>query len=198
MARKFLVTGFEPFGGESVNPAWEAVRRLPDFIGSTQLAKLQVPTVFGQAGETVLRAAEQIQPDAIICIGQAGGRSKVTPEVLGINRRDAVIADNAGQQPWRQPIVTDGPDAIFSTLPVYAMTEAAQARELPCALSYSAGAFVCNDLLYTLLHRYRNTATHVGFIHVPYLPAQAAEGIPSLPLETVVETLTVLLQAIEI
>lgn len=193
MEKKLLVTGFEPFGGEQVNPAWEAVKLLPEQIGEYLLTKLQVPTVYGQAGQTVLEAAKDCQPDVIVCIGQAGGRSKVTPEVVGINLRDASIPDNAGKQPWNEPVLSGGADALFSTLPVHEMAAAARKQGLPCALSYSAGAFVCNDLLYTLLSHYQKTQTRVGFIHVPYLPEQAKDGIPSLPLDLIVTTLTALL-----
>lgn len=194
--KKLLVTGFDPFGGQSVNPAWEAVSELPDVIGNYAVMKLQVPTVYGLAAPTALKTAEELKPDAIVCIGQAGGRPKVTPEVIGINLRDASIPDNAGAKPWNEPIVPDGADALFSTLPVHEMVEKAQKRGLPCALSYSAGAFVCNDLLYTLLHHYRGTDTRVGFIHVPFLPSQTDEKTPSLPLETITQTLICLLKSV--
>lgn len=194
--KKLLITGFDPFGGETVNPAWEAVRQLPDTIGDYALTKLQVPTVFGTAADTVLQTADALQPDVIVCIGQAGGRSCVTPEVIGINLRDASIDDNAGQRPWNEPVIAGAPDALLSTLPVHEMAALAKHQGLPCALSYSAGAFVCNDLLFTLLHRYRGTDVRVGFIHVPYLPEQAKQGVPSLPLERVVQTLTALLKAL--
>ena len=194
--KKLLVTGFDPFGGQSVNPAWEAVSELPDVIGNYAVMKLQVPTVYGLAAQTALKTAEELKPDTIVCIGQAGGRPKVTPEVIGINLRDASIPDNAGAKPWNEPIVPDGADALFSTLPVHEMVEKAQKRGLPCALSYSAGAFVCNDLLYTLLHHYRGTDTRVGFIHVPFLPSQTDEKTPSLPLETITQTLICLLESV--
>lgn len=194
--KKLLITGFDPFGGETVNPAWEAVCALPDVIGGYVLTKLQVPTVFRTAADTVLQAAERLQPDVIVCIGQAGGRSCVTPEIIGINLRDASIDDNAGHRPWNVPVIAGAPDALFATLPVREMVAAAKAEGLPCALSYSAGAFVCNDLLYTLLYRYRGTDVKVGFIHVPFLPEQAKKGVPSLPLERIVQTLTALLSAL--
>lgn len=194
--KKLLVTGFDPFGGQTVNPAWEAVSALPDVIGDDTVTKLQVPTVYGLAAKVALEKAEALQPDVIVCVGQAGGRAKLTPEVVGINLRDASICDNAGQKPWNEPVVPGGADALFSTLPVHEMVEKAQKKGLPCALSYSAGAFVCNDLLYTLLHRYRGTGTKVGFIHVPFLPSQTDEKTPSLPLETIVQTLTCLLENI--
>ncbi len=194
--KRLLITGFDPFGGEAVNPSREAVMRLPETIGHYEVTKLEVPTVFGLASETVLAQAEKLCPDAIICVGQAGGRRAVTPEVVAINLREATIPDNAGNRPVNEPIIQGAPAAYFATLPVRDMVEAVKARGLPCALSYSAGAFVCNDLLYTLLHRYHQTDVKVGFIHIPYLPEQAREGTPSLPLEAVVEALTAAIQAL--
>ena len=195
--KHLLITGFDPFGGQSVNPSWEAVRRLPDEVGHWRLTKLQIPTVFGQAAETVLAAADEIHPDAIVCVGQAGGRSAITPEVVAINLREAQIADNAGSRPVNEPVAEDGPCGYFSTLPVRQMVQAMTAAGYPAALSYSAGAFVCNDVLYTLLHSYTQTATAVGFLHVPFLPEQAGETHPSLPLADIVAALTCAIAAME-
>lgn len=188
--KKLLITGFDPFDGAPVNPSREAVMALPHRIGDWDLTKLEVPTVFGLAAERVLEAAAELRPDAIICVGQAGGRKAITPEVVGINLRDASIPDNHGHQPQNTPVAEGGPAAYFATLPVREMVAAIKDRGIPAALSYSAGAFVCNDLLYSLLHRYHGTEIKVGFIHIPYLPEQAGEGTPSLPLSTVVESLT--------
>lgn len=193
MDKRLLITGFDPFGGQNVNPAWEAVKGLPDRVGEYALWKLQIPTVFGKAGETVLAAAGEYDPDVILCIGQAGGRSSVTPERVGINLRDARIPDNAGNMPMETPIVPNGPAAYFATVPVRAMAEAMQAAGHAAAVSNTAGTFVCNDVLYTLLHRYAGTATRVGFIHVPYLPEQ---GSPSMPLEEIISALTAAIQAL--
>lgn len=194
--KKLLITGFDPFGGESINPSWEAVKRLPEKIGSYELTKLEIPTVFDRAYETLLAVAETLQPDRILCVGQAGGRSSITPEVVGINLREAAIADNAGVMATGQSIRPDGPAAYFSTLPVRAMVDAIRKAELPGSLSYSAGAFVCNDVLYSLLHRFHGTHTQVGFIHVPFLPQQAREGVPSLTLEQIVRGLTAAIEVI--
>ncbi len=194
--KQLLITGFDPFGGASVNPAREAVMALPDVVGHYALTKLEIPTVFGLAAETVLRAAEALCPDVILCVGQAGGRAAITPEVVAINLRDASIPDNLGYTPQNQPVVAHAPAAYFSTLPVRAMTEGVKAAGIPCSLSYSAGVFVCNDLLYTLLHHYDGTDTRVGFVHIPYLPEQAGEGVASLPLEDAVRGLTAAIQAI--
>lgn len=194
--KKLLITGFDPFGGASVNPAREAVMALPDVVGDYALTKLEIPTVFGLAAETVLRAAEALCPDVILCVGQAGGRAAITPEVVAINLREASIPDNLGYTPQNQPVVANAPAAYFSTLPVRAMAEGVKAAGIPCSLSYSAGVFVCNDLLYTLLHHYDGTDTRVGFVHIPYLPEQAGEGVASLPLEDAVRGLTAAIQAL--
>lgn len=191
--KKLLVTGFDPFGGETVNPAREAVLRLPDAVGGYEITKLEIPTVFGLAAETVLKAAEELRPHAILCVGQAGGRSAVTPEAVAINLREASIPDNAGNVPVNTPVIENAPAAYFATLPVRDMVQAVKEKGIPCTLSYSAGAFVCNDLLYTLLHRYRDTDVQVGFVHIPYLPEQAREGVPSMELSTVVEALTAMI-----
>ena len=195
--KKLLITGFDPFGGETVNPAWEAVKRLPDTVGAWTLAKMEIPTVFGLAAQKVLEAAQSVQPDVILCIGQAGGRKAITPEMVGINLRHARITDNAGNQPQDEPVAQDGPAAYFATVPVRAMTAAIEAAGLEAAVSYSAGTFVCNDTLYTLLHRYNGTEVRAGFVHVPFLPEQAKEGVPSMPLEDITRGLEKMIEAIE-
>ncbi len=184
--KRLLITGFDPFGGETLNPAWEAVRRLPETVGFWELHKLQIPTVFGKAAEVVKKAAEVIRPEAILCIGQAGGWDCVTPERIAVNIRDARIPDNEGSQPQGAYIEETGPAAYFATVPVTAMAQAIQLAKLPGRVSNSAGAFVCNDTLYSLLHHYHGTQVKVGFVHVPYLPEQ---GSPSLSLEQTVKAL---------
>ena len=190
--KKLLITGFDPFGGEVINPSWEAVKHLPDVVGKYALCKLQIPTVFGAATEAVLEKAAEFQPDVIICVGQAGGRAAVTPERIAVNIRDARIPDNVGNQPKGEFVVKDAPAAYFSTLPVEKMAENIQAKLLPATVSNSAGAFVCNDTLYSLLHHYANTSVGVGFIHIPYLPEQ---GNPSMPLEQAIAALTAAIEA---
>lgn len=187
MERILLITGFDPFGGATVNPSWEAVKELPELVGDWELCKLEIPTVFGLAAETVLKKAEEIGAAAILCVGQAGGRSAVTPERIGINVRTARIPDNQGNAPQEQPVIPGGPDGLFATVDAAAMAQGIREAGLPGAVSNTAGTFVCNDVLYTLLHRYRGTDVKVGFIHVPYLPEQ---GEPSLPLEDTVKALT--------
>ena len=190
---KLLLTGFDPFGGSDVNAAWVAVDALPERVGVWELHKLQVPTVFGEAAKTVLEAAEALRPDAVLCVGQAGGRGAVTPEMAALNLRFARMPDNAGQSPLDEPVIPGGPAAYFSTLPARAMADAILAAGLPGAISYSAGVYVCNDLFYALLHHFRGTSVRVGFIHVPFLPQQ---GEPSLPLHEIVAALTAGIRAI--
>ena len=194
--KHLLITGFDPFGGASVNPAWEAVSRLPDVVGDYRLTKLQIPTVFELAAERVLAAASLDAPDVILCVGQAGGREAVTPERIAINCMDARIPDNAGNQPREIPVVPGGPDGIFSTVPVRAMAEAIGAAGLPGRVSNTAGTFVCNDTLYRLLHHYAHTSVRVGFIHVPYLPEQAREGAPCMPPADIIRALSMAIRAL--
>lgn len=191
MTKKLLITGFDPFGGETINPAWEAVKLLPAQIGSFTLTKLQIPTLFDKGAQMVLDAAREIQPDVILCIGQAGGRSAVTPERIAVNIRDAKITDNGGCQPQGEFVIPAGPAAYFATADVMAMVRAAVSGGYSAVVSNSAGAFVCNDVFYTLLHQYAQSDTRVGFIHVPWLPQQ---GTPNLPLEQIVATLTAMIE----
>ncbi len=188
--KNILVTGFDPFGGESINPSWEAVRRLPDEIKGVKIEKLEIPTVYAKAAEKVIACAEGMNPDAIICVGQAGGRAAVTPEVVAINLCEGAIADNEGNKYCGTPVIVGAPAAYFATLPVRDIVAAIKEQNIPAALSYSAGAFVCNDTLFRLLHHFKDSDVRVGFIHVPFLPEQAKEGVPSLPLDTVVRALS--------
>ena len=197
MSKKLLITGFEPFGGETINPSWEAVKRLPDKIGNFQLIKIQIPVEYGRAAQIIAEQAAKRNPHVILCIGQAGGRKGVTPEAVAINLRDTASPDNAGFLQQNVPVIPGGPDAYFATVPVRDMVKAIQAISILASLSLSAGAYVCNDVLYTLLHHFHSTDTKVGFIHVPYLPEQAKEGVPSLPLPDIVNALSAAISAME-
>lgn len=192
--KKLLITGFEPFGGETVNPSWEAVARLPAEISGYTLTKLRLPVVFGEAADTVLRVAEKAELDVILCVGQAGGRQAITPELVGINLRHASIPDNKGNGPKDQPILPHGDAAYFSTLPVRQMADAISREGIPSQVSYSAGTYVCNDLLYTLLAHFQGSRTRVGFIHIPYATEQGKE--PSMDLEQMIRGLTAAIQHI--
>ena len=186
MEKRLLITGFDAFGGSEENPSWMAVSQLPDTVGGFTLKKCRIPTVFGKAAQKVLAAAEDFQPDVILCVGVAAGRDAVTPERIAVNIRDARIADNAGNQPVGEFVAADGPAAYFATVPVAAMAQAIRDAGIPGTVSNSAGAFVCNDTLYLLLHHFAGTATRVGFIHVPAAPHQHAV---SLPLEKTIQAL---------
>jgi len=194
MQKKLLVTGFDPFDGADINPAWEAVKLLPDRIGEWEIDKLMIPTVFGAAPKAVIAKALEIRPNAIISVGQAGGRKAVTPERIGINLNDARIPDNEGNQPTCEPIIQGGPDGIFSTLPVERMAEAIKAAGYPAEVSNTAGTFVCNHLLYSLLNHFKGSEVKVCFIHVPYLPQQ---GEPNLPLEDTAKALEAAIACLE-
>ena len=184
--KKLLITGFEPFDGQSINPSWEAVALLPDRIGSWQLTKLRIPVEYEKAPTLILEKARQLHTDAIISVGQAGGRTAVTPEVIGINLREASIADNAGRLCKGEPVSQEGPDGLFATLPVREMVETINSKGIAARLSYSAGAYVCNDVLYSLLLHYQRSDVRVGFIHVPFIPGQ---GEPNMALDDIAEAL---------
>lgn len=185
--KKLLITGFDSFGGQALNPSWEAVKRLPDVIGEYELCKLQIPTLYARAPQLVLEKAGELHPDVILSVGQAGGRDAVTPERIAVNIRDARIPDNGGTLHSGDPIIPGGPAAYFAALPVETMRDAIRAAGIPAAVSNTAGTYVCNDMMYSVLHRYAGTALRAGFIHVPYLPEQ---GEPNLPLERTVAALT--------
>ena len=187
MEKRLLITGFDPFGGASVNPSWAAVAQLPERVGDYALCKLSIPTAFAEAAQAVADCAGEFCPEVILCTGVAGGRNAVTPERIAVNIRDARIPDNRGFRPEGERICPEGPAAYFATVPVERMAAAIRDAGIPAAVSNSAGTYVCNDVFYTLLHRFAGTDTRVGFLHVPWLPEQ---GEPSLPLEKTVQALT--------
>ena len=193
--KKLLITGFEPFGGEKINPSWEAVKALPEKINDYELIKLCLPVVFGEAAEIAVREAEKQNPDVIISIGQAGGRAAITPELVAINLRHAKIPDNKGNQPKDEPIIEGGAAAYFSTLPVRKMADAISSVGIESGLSYSAGAYVCNDLLYTILSHFDGTKTKAAFIHIPYCKEQDKE--PSMDMTEIIKGLTALIENLE-
>lgn len=186
--KKLLISGFEPFDNERINPSWEAVKLLPEVVGDYRLTKICLPVVFGVAADELLRVADEISPDVIIAVGQAGGRAAVTPEMVGINLRHGKIPDNAGKLATDEPIMVGGAAAYFSTLPVRKMAEGVKNAGLPAEVSYSAGAYVCNDVLYTLLAKTAENLTRVGFIHIPYAKEQGKE--PSMEMDDIVRALT--------
>ncbi len=188
-----LLTGFEPFDGETVNASWEAVRALDGWRLRKGLVHARcMPCVFGQALQALDAAIDDLRPQLVIAVGQAGGRSDVTPERVAINVDDARIPDNAGAQPIDRPVVAGAPAAYFSALPVKAIVQALQAAGLPASVSGSAGSFVCNHLFYGLMHRIaREPGLRGGFIHLPCLPGQVSRQADSLSLAKSVRALRI-------
>ena len=197
---KILLTGFEPFGGETVNPAKEAVKLVKDEIKGAQIVKCYVPVVFGKAIETVHAAMKEENPDVVLCIGQAGGRYEVTPERVAINCDDGRIPDNEGNQPVDQPVFADGANAYFSTLPIKKMVEYMKNANIPAAISNTAGTYVCNHLMYGVRYyiekEFPNTIG--GFMHVPYLHEQVMnkKETASLSKDDVVKAIEASIEAI--
>ena len=193
---KILVTGFEPFGGETVNPALEAVRKLPSAIGCHQIVPLQIPVVRYEALRIIAAKIEEVHPDAVISIGQAGGRKALSFERVGINCDDyPSFGDNAHNTPVDEAIYADGPDAYFTTLPVRKMMEACRAAGVEAEISNSAGTYVCNHVLYGVRNYCSENHPGIisGFIHVPFLPEQTKnkeKKYPSMPLEDIVKGIT--------
>lgn len=187
-----LLTGFEPFGGESINPSGEIARQLHGtVIGGHRVVGALLPCVFGAAITELKKQLRAAKPVLVICVGQAGGRAEITPERVAINVDDARIPDNAGRQPVDRSIVRGGPAAYWSTLPIKAIVAELQRRKVPAAVSQTAGTFVCNHVFYGLMHELRGQKkVRGGFIHVPFLPAQAKPGQPSQTLETMTAALS--------
>lgn len=195
---KLLITGFEPFGGEVMNPSWEAVRLLPDEIVRAQIIKKEIPVVFDRGREVFAGEVKLHRPDMVLCIGQAGGVDAIEVERIGINLIDARIADNDGKQPVDVPIREDGANAYFATLPVKAMAERIRIAGVKAELSYSAGSYVCNTLLYEALYLADKFYPQMkaSFIHVPFIPEQT-EGKPDMPSMELSDMVKGLLAAIE-
>lgn len=194
MKKTVLLTGFEPFNGATINPAWEAVRALKGWSGEDFFVEvLQLPCVFGFANRVLRGAIDEMKPAVVICVGQAGGRADLTLERVAINIDDAPILDNDRQQPVDAPIVAGGPTAYFATLPVKAIVAAMRERGLNASVSQTAGTFVCNHVFYGLMDHVDGSGVRGGFIHVPYLPEQAAAlaDAPSMPLAQIVEGLRI-------
>lgn len=194
MTATVLLTGFEPFGGETVNPSWEAVRRLDGWAepGFRVVAGL-LPCEFGASRAALEALVEQHRPSCLIAVGQAGKRAEISVERIAINVDDARIPDNAGRQPIDEPVAADGPAAYFATLPIKAIVHRLREAGIPAAVSQTAGTFVCNHVFYAAMHAAarRGGSLRAGFIHIPYLPEQAArhDGAPSLGLHFVVQAL---------
>lgn len=190
---KVLITGFDPFGGEPINPAWEAVRMLPDEIAGAQIIKLQIPTVARKSIDKIHSKMAEEKPDIVIAIGQAGGRFGPTPERTAVNIDDFKIPDNEGNQPIDLPIFEDGQPAYFSNLPVKAIVQAIKDAGYPSSLSDSAGTYVCNHVMYGILYYIDKEFPGVkgGFIHVPFATSQVIEkqNAPSMSLTDITAAL---------
>ncbi|MGI6156040.1 MAG: pyroglutamyl-peptidase I [Enterococcus sp.] len=195
---KILVTGFDPFGGEPINPALEAVKALPDTILGAEVIKLEIPTVFGKSAEVVKSAILAEKPDVVLAIGQAGGRFSITPERIAINVDDARIPDNEGNQPIDVPIQADGAAAYFTQLPIKAMVKQIKEAGYPAALSNSAGVFVCNHIMYQVLYLIDKEFPNMkgGFIHVPFIASQVVNK-PNQPYMSLTDITASLEKAIE-
>jgi pyroglutamyl-peptidase len=184
-----LLTGFEPFNGATINPAWEAVRALADWHHpDIRIVTRQLPCVFGLSTRLLLDAVEECKPDVVIAVGQAGARAGITVERIAINIDDAPIADNDRWQPRDATIVSTGPAAYFATLPIKAMVQAISERGVNASVSQTAGTFVCNHVFYGLMHFTHGLPLTAGFIHVPYLPEQVADqpGVPAMALDDII------------
>lgn len=196
-----LLTGFDPFGGESINPSWLAVERLHDeVIAGHRIVGVQLPTSFARAPRILRAAIRKHAPALILCIGQAGGRAQISLERIAINIDDARIADNDGAQPVDTPIARSGPTACFTTLPIKSMLAALQVANIPIEVSQTAGTFVCNHVFYALMRTLAAKPAHSrprgGFVHIPYLPEQTKDrpDTPDIPLETVIDALRIMIE----
>jgi len=189
-----LLTGFEPFGTATSNPSGEIVKQ----ISGEKIVTAILPVAYAQSAEQLLSLIKEHKPDVVICLGQAEGRTHITPEKVAINLDDARLADNEGVLRSDVKILDDGPDAYFSTLPVKEMVDAMNAQGIPAALSLSAGAFLCNHVFYVAQNKFDGTAVRSGFVHVPLMDSQAPEfpGLPTMPLDQMVAAVRVMLEVL--
>lgn len=198
-SRPILLTGFEPFGGESINPSWELARTLDgETIAGHRIVAVRLPCVFGASLEVLRVALEEHDPVLVLAIGQAGERGQLSLERVAINIDDARIPDNAGAQPVDTAIMAGASAAYFSSLPIKAMLVALREAGIPAEISHTAGTYVCNHVFFGLMHALRERAgTPGGFLHIPYLPEQATRhpGAPSLSLDVAIEGVRIALRA---
>ena len=197
---KILVSGFDPIGGEKMNPAIESVKLLPDEIKGANISKVEIPTVARKSLKKLEEVIEIEKPDVVLSVGQAGGRTDISVERVGINMDDFRIKDNEGNQPIDEKIAKDGPDAYLVTIPIKAMVQKMIENKIPASVSNTAGTFVCNHVCYGMAHlastKYPNMRT--GFIHIPFLPEQVVDkrNMPSMPLEMIAKGLEYAIEAI--
>lgn len=196
---KVLLTGFEPFNKEKINPSYEAVKLVPNSINNIDIVKYELPTVFSRARKELIELINKENLDVVLCIGQAGNRSMVTVEQVAINLMDASIPDNDGCKPLDEAVVVGGEDGIFATIPVKKIVEAMRAKNIPASVSYSAGTYVCNTVMYTALEMAKTNYPNMkcGFIHVPYIPEQVLDkNSPSMTLDMIVEAIKIAIKEI--
>lgn len=197
---KILVSGFDPFGGEKINPAIESVKLLPDTIKGNEIIKIEIPTVIGKSVDKLKEKIAEVKPDVVISVGQAGGREDITVERVAINVDDCRIKDNEGNQPIDEKIAEDGPDAYLLTLPIKAMVENIKSANIPASVSNTAGTFICNHVAYGMAHlratEYPKMRT--GFIHIPFLPEQVLDKAhtASMNLDTIAKALEKAIEAV--
>lgn len=198
---KILVTGFEPFDNEKINPAWEAIKKLPNILEDIEILKFEIPTAFITSYKLLFKLIEENKPDVVLCIGQAGGRFDFTVERIAINIDDARIPDNNGFQPIDKPIFQDGENAFFSSLPIKAIVSELNKNNIPASISNTAGTFVCNHIMYSLLYYIKKNNLNIrgGFIHVPYIREQVInkKNTPYMELSTIIEALKISIQTIK-
>ena len=189
-----LLTGFEPFGSATSNPSGEIVKQ----ISGDNIVTAILPVAYAQSAEQLLSLINEHKPDVVICLGQAEGRTQITPEKVAINLDDARLADNEGVLRSDVKILDDGPDAYFSTLPVQEMVDAMKAQGIPAALSLSAGAFLCNHVFYVAQNKFAGTKVRSGFVHVPLMDSQGPEfpGLPTMPLDQMVTAVRAMLEVL--
>ncbi|MGF6907283.1 pyroglutamyl-peptidase [Fusobacterium sp. PH5-44] len=202
MRMKVLITGFDPFGGEKINPAWEAVKGLPDKIDEMEIIKLQIPTVFKKSGKKLFENIDKVKPDIVICVGQAGGRYEFCLERVAINIEDGRIPDNEGYQPIDTVIYEDGKNAYFTRMPIKAIVEEVKKAGIPAAVSNTAGTYVCNHIMYSLLYYLDKKGldnVRGGFIHVPYIPEQVVDkkNTPYMELSRMTKALEITIKTMK-
>ena len=193
---KIIVTGFDPFGGEKINPSIECVKALPDIEG-VELIRLELPTVFKESAKRLNEVINDVKPDAVLSVGQAGGRAGITMERIAINVDDARIPDNISQQPIDEAIQLDGEAAYFTTLPIKRIVKAIREAGIPAEVSNSAGTFVCNHIMYQALFAATKADKpfKAGFMHIPFIPEQTTDK-PSLPLEESTKAVQIAIETI--
>ena len=193
---KIIVTGFDPFGGETINPSIECVKALPEIEG-VELIRLELPTVFKESAKRLNEVINYVKPDAVLSVGQAGGRPGITMERIAINVDDARIPDNISQQPIDETIQTEGEAAYFTTLPIKRIVKAIREAGISAEVSNSAGTFVCNHIMYQSLFAATKADKpfKAGFMHIPFIPEQTTDK-PSLPLEESTKALQIAIETI--